>query len=116
MSDLKKLAQGRKAFAKPLEKTPAKSKKTLDESCREEVGEAEQAFRKRIEKEEKRRKIATDTEFWFAVYFPTREAKESFLKSYGLFKAGDKYLDGRQVDRILKARSDRRVRSGHIRR
>lgn len=36
-----------------------------------------------------------DTEFWFAVYFATRDEKESFLRAVKLIDHGDKYIDGR---------------------
>jgi hypothetical protein len=113
MADLKKLAMGRKAFAqvkdgaakngKSADK-PEKPAKSLEESSAEEIGEVEAAFRGRIEKEDKRRKAATDSEFWFAVYFQSREEKDVFLRKYGLDKIGDKYLPGSQVRRILEMR------------
>lgn len=58
-------------------------------------------FQKRAKAEEKRREIATDSEFWFAVCFQTREQKDEFLKNAGLFQIGDKYLDGVRVARKL---------------
>ena len=117
MADLKKLAMGRKAFtATPKENAKgkaAKPVKRLEQSSAEEIGEAEAAFRDRIAKEDKRRQAATDSEFWFAVYFPTREAKDKFLRDYGLDRVGDKYLDGRQVDRIFKGRGVAGNRDAH---
>ena len=120
MADLKKLALGRKAFQKPA-KSEAKAKavkpvKTLEQSSAEEVGEVEAKFRAKIDKEDKRRQAATDSEFWFAVYFATREAKNRFLREHGLDRIGDKYLDGRAVDRALKGRSAGSIRDLHIRR
>jgi hypothetical protein len=41
--------------------------------------------------------LANDTEYWFAVYFQTREQKEVFLKAMHWFEHGDKYLDGQYV-------------------
>ena len=69
-----------------------------------ELGEAEQAFRSRMAREDNRKRQATDTEFWFAVYFPDREEKERFLRKYGLASIGDKYLPGRAVDMALSLR------------
>ena len=60
------------------------------------------AFQKRAKEEEKRREIATDSEFWFAVCFQTREQKDQFLKNAGLIQIGDKYLDGVRVAKKLK--------------
>ena len=106
MADLKKLAMGRKAFAQSTGTKPAKKPaKNLEQSCADEVGEAETAFRDRMEKEDKRRKLATDSEFWFAVHFKSREEKERFLRKYGLNSIGDKYLPGVVVDRILDIRT-----------
>ena len=116
MADLKKLALGRKGFVKPAkasQEKPEKPAKSLEESCKAEIGELETAFRERLAKEDKRRTAATDTEFWFAVYFATREAKERFLREHGLTRIGDKYLDGRAVDRVLKGRSGLNVRDAH---
>ena len=43
----------------------------------------------------------TDSEYWFAIAFPLRDDKDSFLAEYGLRKLGDKYLDGMAVARKL---------------
>ncbi|WP_058622881.1 hypothetical protein [Microbacterium testaceum] len=42
-------------------------------------------------------KRATDSEYWVAVCFKSREEKERFLESAGLTDLSDKYLDGRAV-------------------
>jgi hypothetical protein len=135
--NLKKLALGRKGFAKPGEagpkgvgKTPTPSKKaaskgsakttppskpskSLEESCKEEIGELEAAFRNRIAKEEKRVAAAMDSEIWFCVYFRSREECNRFLRDHGLDRIGDKYLDGRMVNRILRMRSGMIARDAH---
>jgi hypothetical protein len=70
----------------------------------EEVSDTLKAFKERSAQEAKRFQDATDSEYWFAVCFQTREDKERFLKEF-LPKLGDKYLDGRKVeDAIKKAR------------
>lgn len=58
---------------------------------------------KRADAERKRFKQATDSEFWFAVCFKSREEKESFLKAMNLAKniMGDKYIDGHKWAQIL---------------
>ena len=109
MADLKRLALGRKGFARPEKEGKGKPKKTLEECCTEEIGELEQAFRDRMAKEDNRKRQATDTEFWFAVYFPDRQGKDQFLRKYGLAGLGDKYLLGPAVDAILR----NRFRSGN---
>lgn len=43
----------------------------------------------------------TDSEYWFAIAFPLRDDKDSFLAEYGLHKLGDKYLDGMAVARKM---------------
>jgi hypothetical protein len=94
---MKKMAKKAKADSGP--------QKPLEESCKDEIGEIEAAFRNRLKKEDGRRRAATDTEFWFAVYFPNRQAKDAFLRKYGLFKISDKYLPGAAVDRVLQHRA-----------
>jgi hypothetical protein len=120
MADLKKLALGRKGYAKPAKAKPEvkakKPVKSLEESCKDEIGEVEAAFRNRLTREDKRKVAATDSEFWFAVYFKDRSAKERFLRDHGLERIGDKYLDGRAVDRVLKGRGALRVRDPHMER
>jgi hypothetical protein len=110
---LKKLAKGWADSGK----TAGLPQKPLEESCREEIGEIEAAFRKRLQNEDGRRRAATDSEFWFAVYFPDRAAKDAFLREHGLDKIGDKYLPGMAVDRVLQYRErsgrDRHVMSGN---
>lgn len=46
---------------------------------------------------------ATDSEFWVAVCFETREQKAEFLRRLDLADLGDKYLDGRAVAERLGA-------------
>ena len=43
----------------------------------------------------------TDSEHWFAIAFPLRDDKDSFLAEYGLRKLGDKYMDGMAVMKKL---------------
>lgn len=58
-------------------------------------------FKERAKNEEKRQRLATDSEFWTCLVFQDREQKEAFLKALDLFQHGDKYLDGRLVARKL---------------
>ena len=58
-------------------------------------------FKARREREAERYKNATDSEFWFAVCFHTREQKEKFLRLAQLIELGDKYLDGLEVAKAL---------------
>ena len=59
-----------------------------------EVSELLQGFRQRERNEQQRFEDATDTEYWFALCFQTREQKEQFLHAMGWFELGDKYIDG----------------------
>lgn len=43
--------------------------------------------------------LANDSEFWFCMYFQTREQKEAFVKHFGF--ATDKYIDGQEAARQL---------------
>lgn len=72
-----------------------------------EVEKVESEFAARSDREEKRFQDATDSEFWVAVCFQTRDQKEAFLKALGLFEAGDKYLDGIEVAEKLGIKIDR---------
>lgn len=67
-----------------------------------ELNEMQLAFRQRMKAEEERRRRATDSEFWFAVCFSSREEKEDFLRQFKLMRHGDKYLEGPVVKRILE--------------
>ncbi|USX56337.1 hypothetical protein [Lentzea sp. HUAS12] len=58
-------------------------------------------FRERTKREDERFRLATDSEFWFALCFKSREDKEAFLKYAGLMHIGDKYLDGHAAAALL---------------
>lgn len=59
------------------------------------------AFKARAKAEQERFALATDSEYWVAVCFQTREQKEHFLAATKLLKAGDKYIDGALVAKVL---------------
>ncbi|HET9819637.1 MAG TPA: hypothetical protein VFP92_10790 [Rhodanobacteraceae bacterium] len=58
-------------------------------------------FLKRAKDEGARFRAATDSEYWAAICFQTREQKEAFLAALGILAHGDKYLDGRAVAEAL---------------
>jgi hypothetical protein len=60
-----------------------------------------EAFKARAKAEQERFALATDSEYWVAVCFQTREQKEHFLAVTKLLKAGDKYIDGALVAKVL---------------
>lgn len=66
-----------------------------------ELNAMQLAFKARREREAQRFENATDSEFWFAVCFKTREQKEKFLQLAQLIELGDKYLDGEKVAEVL---------------
>lgn len=73
----------------------------LEERSDAEVAAIDEGFRGRMRREGDRFRRATDSEFWFAVCFTSREAKEAFLDESGLIELGDKYINGHQAARIL---------------
>lgn len=60
-----------------------------------------EAFKARAKAEQERFALATDSEYWVAVCFQTREQKEHFLAATKLLKSGDKYIDGALVAKVL---------------
>lgn len=82
----------------PSDEAPAQ---TLEADAEQRLLAAESAFMARQKAEAARVEAATDTEFWCALYFQTREQKEAFLRAMKLLELGDKYLDGCEVARVL---------------
>lgn len=62
---------------------------------RADLDAVQKGFRDRIKNENNRFELSTDSEYWFAACFQTREQKEAFLKALDLLVHGDKYIDGR---------------------
>lgn len=73
----------------------------LAEDATRELSAMEDAYRDRAKAEADRFRDATDSEYWVAVCFKTREDKERFLAAAGLLPLGDKYLDGHALARKL---------------
>lgn len=75
----------------------------LAKDAASEMSALEEGFKSRAQKERDRFQKATDSEFWFAVCFTSREEKEAFLKAAKVNKKfmGDKYIDGRKLAQIL---------------
>lgn len=84
----------------PLDGVPVTGDMQVDSAA--ELTAMEQAYRDRAKAEAKRFTDATDSEYWFAVCFTSREEKDQFLAEFGLAKVGDKYLDGHQVAAQLR--------------
>ena len=75
----------------------------LDVDAAREMTALQEGFAKRAKAEKDRFVKATDTEYWFAVCFNSRDDKEAFLKAVKANKnvMGDKYLDGYKLARLL---------------
>lgn len=75
----------------------------LAQDCAAEMTALQEGFADRANKERARKRRATDSEFWLAVCFESREEKEAFLKAAKISKKlmGDKYLDGRKMAQVL---------------
>ncbi len=71
-----------------------KSGGDIETDAAAEVKILSDTFSGRAKLEQARFELATDSEFWFAVYFQNREQKEIFLKFMDWFETGDKYLNG----------------------
>lgn len=66
-----------------------------------EMSELNKGFRERRKNEQKRFTDATDSEYWCALCFQTREQKEEFLQKLNLAPLGDKYIDGMKAAGVL---------------
>lgn len=75
--------------------------KGVGDEAKAEVSALLSAFKSRQKEEQKRFQNATDSEYWFAVCFKTRDEKETFLKKFDLIRLGDKYLPGDKVEKAL---------------
>ena len=86
-------------------KIPKKTKPVVEKLSIEEIEaiaaeEPEKilsSFEQRAKNEEARLLDATDSEFWVAMCFQTREQKDEFLRKSNLAQYGNKYLDGMKV-------------------
>lgn len=78
----------------------------LQKDAATEISALEQGYRDRAKEEAARFKRATDSEYWVAVCFDSREEKDRFLQRAGLADIGDKYLDGREVANRLSVDLD----------
>lgn len=72
-----------------------------EKDCKAMTSVASQAFKAKAKNEAKIFKDNTDTEYWFAVCFQSREQKDAFLEALDLKNHGDKYLDGQFVAKKL---------------
>ena len=73
----------------------------VEAMAEQELSEVLSGFKDRAKREDQRFQEATDSEFWIAIYFQSRDQKEEFLNKLGLMEIGDKYLDGMLVAEAL---------------
>lgn len=66
-----------------------------------ELGALETAYRERATQERKRFSDTTDSEYWLAVCFRSRDDKERFLDEVKATALGDKYVDGHKLAKLL---------------
>jgi hypothetical protein len=74
---------------------------SLETDAATELTALEAGYRDRATAERARFKAATDSEYWVAVCFTSREEKDRFLERAGLDHLGDKYLPGTGVAAAL---------------
>lgn len=91
------VAQVEQMFAPSAEIDPLKDieyTNDLEKDASAEVEAMSTGFSQRAKQEADRFQLATDSEFWFAVAFQSREQKEAFLSAMQWIANGDKYLNG----------------------
>lgn len=73
----------------------------METDAKAELDEVAKGFRERRDQEAKRRKKATDSEYWVCLCFQTREQVEAFLEATRWAGSDAKYIDGQQVAKKL---------------
>jgi hypothetical protein len=66
-----------------------------------EIGAIVSGLKARRANEEKRRKLATNPEYWFTVCFQSMEQKDVFLRKMGWDIISDKYIDGKALAKLM---------------
>ncbi len=91
------VAQVEQMFAPTADLDPFRDIKyvgDLEKDAAAEMVAMSTGFKERAQQEAARFELATDSEFWFAVAFQSREQKEAFLAAMQWLQNGDKYLNG----------------------
>ena len=86
----------------PLDAIPLTG--SIEEDSKVELTELQKGYDKRRTEEATRFRLSTDSEYWCAICFSSREQKEAFLSALGLLSIGDKYLDGYKVAEKLNVK------------
>lgn len=78
-------------------------KVALHERLTAKLTDAQKRFREARKHEQDRRNQLNDSEYWFAVYFPTREMKDEFLRKTDILSMldADKYVDGEELAKLI---------------
>lgn len=87
--------------ASPLDSVVYGETPDVEADTKAEMSALMGAFKGRRKLEDKRFRDATDSEFWVAMCFKTRDDKELFLRALNLAQLGDKYIDGHKAAQIL---------------
>lgn len=66
----------------------------IEQDAAAELAALSDTFSGRAKIEAKRFELAVDSEYWFCVFFQSREQKERFLQAMDWATQGDKYLNG----------------------
>ncbi|WP_278976737.1 hypothetical protein [Oligella urethralis] len=69
----------------------------LESDLLNDLDAVKQGFRERAKIENSRFEDVTDSEYWFAMCFKTRDQKERFLRAMAWIEYGDKYLNGIEI-------------------
>ena len=89
-----KAARSKAAKKMPQLVTLPKMTGDVEKDSLADLDAVQAGFRQRAKTENNRFELTTDSEYWVAVCFQTREQKEFLLKAMQLFEHGDKYIDG----------------------
>lgn len=76
----------------------------LEQQAEQEVTDLLAGFRARARQEQQRFDLATDSEYWVALCFQSREQVEAFLAQTGWDAPTAKYVDGQAVAKRLGIR------------
>ncbi len=95
----KREAKSRVAMAKNkpppyVDLPPVVSNEDPETAASKDLNALQKGFKQRAQDENKRFRLATDSEYWFCVCFQSREQKDGFLNMLNLPCLDDKYIDG----------------------
>lgn len=84
-----------------------KEKRNVFEDTEAELVVLKEAFKDPLQKEREQKEKLTDGNFWFAVYFKSKEQKDEFLKKSGVSAiTSGIYIDGCQFASLMGVQMD----------